>query len=272
MPSATGTRPTTAEALALLATGELEVVGRIVEASNTAYLVEVVDGDHSALAIYKPVLGERPLWDFPDGTLAQRETACYLLSEAGGWDVVPPTVLRTGPQGTGSVQWWIGDPRGAQDHAVEVVPPHRVREGWLPVLHGEGPGGRPVVVVHEDTARMAEIAVFDFVINNSDRKGSHLLRSGTEVVGVDHGVTLHEEDKLRTVVWGFAGQPLPETELVRLALLAADLEDGPLRDGLEELLTLREVAALVLRVDVLLDSAAYPVPSDGWPSVPWPAM
>ncbi len=269
----TGSGLPVGEVLALLATGSIEVVGRLVDASNAAFLVRVCGDGRETLAIYKPVVGERPLWDFPDGTLAQREVACYLVSETGGWHVVPPTVLRDGPHGAGSVQQWIGDPDVEPEYAVDVVAPGRVRDGWLPVLRGEGSGGRPVMVVHEDSPRMAEITVFDAVINNADRKGSHLIRAGDTVIGVDHGVTLHEDDKLRTVLWGYAGQPLPTSEVTHLAALAADLAEGEqVRLALEDLLTLREVAALAERVDRLLAESAFPLPSGGWPSIPWPAI
>lgn len=263
-----------AEVLRLLAEGEIEILGRLTEASNLAFLAQVTADAGSSLAIYKPIAGERPLWDFPDGTLAQRETAAYVLSAAGGWEVVPETVLRDGPHGEGSVQRWVGDPAVEPEHVVDVVSPDRVPAGWLPVLRGEGPGGEPVVVVHEDSAALAAVAVFDAVINNSDRKGFHLVREGGAVRGFDHGVSLHADDKLRTVLWGWAGQPLPPAESARLGALRAAL-DAPASDtrtSLEQLVTAEEVRALLARLDRLLEHPAYPLPGEGWPAIPWPPL
>ncbi|HEV7172989.1 SCO1664 family protein, partial [Pedococcus sp.] len=220
----------------VLAEDDVEVLGRLVDASNLALLVRVggVDG---TLAIYKPVAGERPLWDFPDGTLAAREVAAWLVSSTGGWGIVPETVLRTGPQGTGSIQRWVGDPESEPEYAVTLVRPGAVPPGWLPVLEGEDANGRPVVLVHEDSPGTRAVAAFDAVINNSDRKGSHLVREGGALRGFDHGVSLHEEDKLRTVFWGFAGQPLAPQELDRISTVhdAAVDASSALRLRLDEL-------------------------------------
>lgn len=225
------------------------------------------------MAIYKPVAGERPLWDFPDGTLAGRETAAFLVSEAGGWGVVPETVLRQGPRGPGSLQRWVGDPDEPPEYVVDVVPPDAIPRGWLPVLRGEGEDGDPVVVVHEDSPAVALVAAFDAVINNSDRKGSHLVREGGAVRGFDHGVSLHTDDKLRTVLWGFAGRALPAEEVDRLRRVELALAEGSaLEDSLCEHLTIAEVAALRRRVRRLLELPAYPLPGHGWPSIPWPPL
>jgi uncharacterized repeat protein (TIGR03843 family) len=262
----------TSDILEVLAEGRLTLVGRLTDASNHAFLVEVETGAESVVAIYKPVAGERPLWDFPDGTLAGRETAAYLVSEAGGWGVVPETVLRSGPRGPGSVQRWVGDPDEPQEYVVDVVSPDAVPPGWVPVLRGEGDDGGPVVVVHEDSPEVALVAAFDAVINNSDRKGSHLVREGRAVRGFDHGVSLHTEDKLRTVLWGFAGRPLPEDEIGRLQVLDAALAEGDLVAALAAHLTDAEVAALQARVRRLLELPAYPLPGRGWPAIPWPPL
>ena len=131
------------------------------------------------LVIHKPEASERPLWDYPDGTLVARERAAYLVSAAGGFDVVPPTVLRNGPLGPGSVQLWIGPVEGEPEPLVDVTPAHEVPDGWVVVLEGETPGGRPVVVSHSREPALRTVAVFDAVLNNSDRKGGHLLRDGT---------------------------------------------------------------------------------------------
>ncbi|MDF2091989.1 SCO1664 family protein [Knoellia sp. 3-2P3] len=273
VPALTGQAPGTADVLAVLAEGEITLVGRLADASNHAFLAEVTAAEQSLLAIYKPVAGERPLWDFPDGTLAGRETAAFLVSEAGGWDVVPETVLRSGPRGPGSLQRWVGDPGEPQDYVVDVVAPDAIPPGWLPVLSGEGEDGGPVVVVHEDSAAVAAVAAFDAVINNSDRKGSHLVREGEAVRGFDHGVSLHCDDKLRTVLWGFAGRSLPEDELVRLHRLDEALAAGSrLPAALGAHLTEAELAALQRRVRRLLELPAYPLPGHGWPAIPWPPL
>jgi uncharacterized repeat protein (TIGR03843 family) len=249
------------------------VIGRLVDASNLALLVRV-GGESGALAIYKPVAGERPLWDFPDGTLAAREVAAWAISAAGRWGIVPETVLRSGPHGLGSVQRWVGDPETEPEYAVSIVAQGEVPAGWVPVLQGEDADGQPVVVVHEDSPATRSVAVFDEVINNSDRKGSHLVREGAALRGFDHGVSLHEDHKLRTVFWGFAGQPLPPEELARVSTIhdaATDGESEP-RERLDALISPAEVAALVQRCRALLDHAAYPKPSGDWPAIPWPPL
>lgn len=259
--------------LRVLEEADLEVLGRLADASNLALLVRV-GGSTGPLAVYKPVLGERPLWDFPEGTLAAREVAAFVISAAGGWDIVPETVLRTGPHGTGSLQRWVGDPEVEPEHPVDVVLPDEIPAGWLPVLHGEDGQGRAVVVVHEDSAALRAVAAFDAVINNSDRKGSHLVREGSHTRGFDHGVSLHEDAKLRTVLWGFAGEPLPDLELDRIERVLRAVEHGgsDLRSSLDTLLTIAEVAALEARCRSLLDHAAYPRPSAEWPAIPWPPI
>lgn len=257
----------------LLEEADVEVLGRLAGASNIALLVQV-GGAEGALAIYKPVRGERPLWDFPEGTLAAREVAAYAISAAGGWGVVPETVLRDGPQGLGSLQRWVGDPEVEPEYPVDVVPPDAIPDGWLPVLHGEDGEGHPVVVVHEDSDALRAVAAFDAVINNSDRKGSHLVREGDALKGFDHGVSLHEEAKLRTVLWGFPGQPLPALEVDRITRVLQALDDGTsgLRSQLDPLITAAEVAALGMRCRSLLRRAAYPRPSGQWPAIPWPPL
>ena len=270
-----------AEVLDLLTFGELTVEGRLVDASNLALLARVELEGVSTHVMYKPVRGERPLWDFPDGTLAARETAAFLVSSVGEWGVVPPTVLRDGPMGEGSVQLWIGDPEAdaadvdAPDEAlIDVVPREEVRPGWLPVFEAEMADGAPVVVVHADRPDLASTAVLDAVINNADRKGSHLrLQEGT-VWGFDHGVTFNVEPKLRTVLWGWMGEPLPGEDLERLRVLAADLSatGSRLAAELEPLLTLAEREALEARVAALLRRGRFPRPGGGWPAVPWPPL
>ncbi len=240
MPTATD-----ADVADLLAGGELVPLGRISDSSNGAILAEVRGGDAELLAIYKPIDAERPLWDYPDGTLAGRERAAYLVSAAGGFGVVPPTVLRDGPAGPGSVQQWIGDPREEPELVVAVTTAREVPEGWRVVLRGETERGERVVVSHADEPAVRSTAVLDALINNSDRKGGHLLRAQAGVRGVDHGVSLGVEPKLRTVLWGWAGEPVPEPDLDRLRIVA-DLLDTAEAEVLElaDLLTRAEIEAL----------------------------
>lgn len=237
-------------------------------ASNQTFLVRLGDPDDGPHAVYKPVRGERPLWDFPTGTLADREYAAWLVSEALGWDIVPPTVLRDGPLGRGMVQAWQEvDP---DQDAVDIVAAGHVPPGMLHVLDAVGGDDEPVTLVHEDTAALRRIAVFDVVVNNTDRKGGHVLAMGDgHRFGVDHGVCFHVEDKLRTVLWGWAGQPLRPAEREAVAGLAAD---DALHDSLREHLTPSEVRALVRRCERLLDEGRLPQPVGGWPSIPWPAF
>jgi uncharacterized repeat protein (TIGR03843 family) len=263
---------TSAELEELLTRGELTPVGRISGSSNGALLCLVGDPADEVLVIHKPEATERRLWDYPDGTLVERERAAYLVSEAGGFDVVPTTVLRDGPLGPGSVQLWVGSATGEEEAPlVDVVDPQAVPEGWLVVLEGETPSGEPVLVVHSPEQVLRTVAVLDAALNNSDRKGSHVLRDGDAVRGCDHGVSLGVEPKLRTVLWGWAGDPLTEDDLARLERLRAALGAG-LADELGPLLTVDEIEALEHRVGRLLRSGVHPVPRGGWPAIPWPAM
>jgi uncharacterized repeat protein (TIGR03843 family) len=255
-------------ALDLLQHGEISVEGRIVDASNATLFCQICHDGVVSSCVYKPVAGERALWDFPDGTLAQREVAAHLVSEATGWGVVPPTVLRDGPFGTGMVQLWLDTDPDVE--LVDVVAPGAVPHGWLRVFDALGSGGRPVVLAHADDDRLRRMAVLDVVLNNADRKGGHVLplADGT-VHGVDHGVTFHVETKLRTVLWGWAGEALREEENEMLQRLGAEL-DGPLGTTLGTLLTRAEVRATQRRVDRLVTEGYLPIPGDGWPAIPWP--
>jgi uncharacterized repeat protein (TIGR03843 family) len=262
----------TTEVEDLLTLGEVELLGRIVDSSNGAVLVRVTRGEDSRLAIHKPVALERPLWDYPDGTLAGRERAAYLVSEAGGFDLVPATVLHDGPWGPASSQEWIGDPGQPAELVVDVVAPGAVPEDWREVLRGATPDGEEVVVAHSVASEVRTAAVFDALINNSDRKGSHLIRVGGGLWGVDHGVSLGVEPKLRTVLWGWAGQELDPQDLARLERFRAALLGGDLVDRLAGLLTEGELAALSARAEALLAERRHPLPTPGWPAIPWPAM
>ncbi|MFT4009996.1 MAG: SCO1664 family protein [Nocardioidaceae bacterium] len=248
--------------------GELAIRGRVLPASNATFVAEAVLGDDAVRCVYKPVRGERPLWDFPDGTLAGRERGAYLVSEALGWQLVPLTVLRDGPAGLGMVQEW--QEPDEQQHPVDLVPSGQVPPGLLAVLDAEDQHDRPVTLVHEDTPALRRLAVFDVVINNADRKGGHVLAMpGGHRFGVDHGLAFHEEIKLRTVLWGWAGEPLTEQESTAVAGL---LDDEELRTELGRLITRREVEAFRRRCVELLDRGALPVPGERWPVIPWPAF
>jgi uncharacterized repeat protein (TIGR03843 family) len=291
--------PDVSDLLELLTRGELEIHGRLTEASNaTLYSTATLNGT-AVGCVYKPVAGEKPLWDFPARTLARREVAAYELSVASGLAVVPPTVLRDGPFGLGSVQWWVtggsssssdpvGDgpvgPGGLPGAAepvmgelgagvVDVIAPNRVPDGWLHVLDAEGGDGGPVVLAHADDPTLRRMALFDAVTNNTDRKGGHILRhfSGA-IYGVDHGLTFNEEDKLRTVLWGWAGDPLGDEAVEVLDRLVTDLSGASeLRSTLEELLSAREVNRTARRAAQLLRRRRYPTPpADNWRAIPWP--
>ena len=181
--------------------GDLVLHGRVMPASNATFVGEVC----GTTVVYKPVAGERPLWDFPDGTLADRERGAYLVSEAFGWDVVPLTFLRDGPHGLGMVQLWQEPAEG--EEAVTIVRSLRERPGWLHVFDGVDERDHDVALVHEDSTALRRMAVFDAVVNNADRKGGHVLpMAGGHRYGVDHGVSFHTDPKLRTVLWGWAGE------------------------------------------------------------------
>jgi hypothetical protein len=230
------------EARTLLREGEIDLEGRMLDASNVTLFGTVRAGDLSAECVYKPVAGERPLWDFPDGTLAGREVAAYLVSEATGWRVVPPTVLRDGPFGTGMLQLWVD-----VDPEVDLA-----------------------AFVPRDLPAQRRMAVFDAVVNNADRKGGHILPTPDgHVHGVDHGICFSVEPKLRTLLWRWAGQPLTAEAVTVLERLTDDLL-GDLGEQLHEHLTRREVRRTQQRVADLLRTGRHPEPSGEWPALPWP--
>jgi uncharacterized repeat protein (TIGR03843 family) len=260
------------EARTVLTEGDLEIRGRIMPASNATFLAEAVRGEVRLPCVYKPVAGERPLWDFPHGTLAGREIAAFLVSSALGWDVVPLTLLRDGPQGPGMVQVWCEpDPEVG---AVDLCPEGEVPPGFLHVLDATDAHDLPVSLVHEDSAPLRRMAVFDVVVNNADRKGGHVLAmTDGHRYGVDHGICFHEEHKLRTVLWGWAGEPLTDEERAAVEGLVRRLDEDERFDAvLGELLTDDEVAALRRRCRRLLGKGRLPVPGNHWPSIPWPAF
>lgn len=238
--------------------GELEVLGRLVGASNQTFLVTDESG---GTWVYKPVAGEAPLWDFPDGTLGRREVAAHAISEHLGLGTVPLTVWGEGPFGEGSLQRFVD---GEISSLVDLVPAEELTAAWLPIATGMGEDGRPVVLVHRDDHRLRGLALFDVLVNNSDRKAGHIIQAGEAVYGVDHGVTMHVDDKLRTVLWGFAGAPLTEQE-VDVARLASRVA-APLSDGLHD----DEWLAFVRRAEALCATGVFPEPTGQWPAIPWP--
>jgi uncharacterized repeat protein (TIGR03843 family) len=243
----------------------LTLTGRITTASNATFLAEI-DG---IPVVYKPIAGERPLWDFPDGTLAGREAAAFLVSEAFGWNIVPRTWLREGPLGRGMVQLWQDiDP---EQDPVDLVPAEDVPEdGWRFVLDGRDEDDRDVALIHEDSAALRRMAVFDVVANNADRKGAHVLAMPDgHRHGVDHGLTFHVEHKLRTVLWGWLGEELTADELAGVDRLRVSIVNG-LGDALAGLITDVEIAALAARCDRLRSEGRFPAPHGSMPAVPWP--
>jgi uncharacterized repeat protein (TIGR03843 family) len=272
---APSTQEDVAHVLDVLTFGEIEVEGRLVDASNLALLGQLTLGDIRTRVIYKPTEGERPLWDFPHGTLADREAAAFVLSAVGGWNLVPPTVLREGPLGQGSVQLWVDSVAGADPGLVDVVTPAGLVQGWLPVFEAQLSDGTPVVVAHADRPDLAAAAVFDVVINNADRKGSSLvLDESGSLWGFDHGISCHVEPKLRTILWGWVGKPLPEADLARLEALSGWLGNplSPVSQTIRLLLSSTEVEAVSQRIDGLLTTGRFPQPSGRQPAVPWPPL
>lgn len=256
-----------------LTDGEIVILGRHPLASNVVLVAEIRTADAPAVPVaYKPVDGEQHLWDFPDGSLAAREVAASRIDALGGFDLIPQTVWRDGPVGPGAVQRWIGEVTTLCPTPVAVTPPDEVPEGNLVVLEGEDEGGAPLLLSHPNDPRLRSMAVLDAVLNNSDRKGGHVLAHEGRLWGIDHGVGLHADPKLRTVLWGWAGDPIPQEDLARLTLLADELTRPEVIDELRGLLTSMEVDALTHRVADLLTSGTHPEPSGEWPSIPWPPL
>ncbi|MER6120749.1 SCO1664 family protein [Streptomyces sp. NPDC001743] len=269
-------RLTGGELITLLGKGRLTVLGQVRGASNAVLYCSVAYEGEEAHCVYKPVAGEQPLWDFPDGTLAQREVAAYEVSEATGWGLVPPTVLREGPYGQGMCQLWIEAAPQDEDAPglLALVEDEEPGEGWKPVALAEVAEGKTALLVHRDDPRLRRLAVLDAVINNGDRKGGHLLPAPDgRLYGIDHGVTFHADDKLRTLLWGWAGEPLPAEAVEVLDRLAAELEPGAaLVTRLGELITTAEIEALRARVAALRATGVHREPSGEWPAIPWPPV
>ena len=227
-----------------LLVGELIVEGRLVDASNATLFGKVLTSEKSSFSVvYKPIAGERALWDFADGNLASREVASYLISEVGRFNCVPLTVMRDGPFGIGAVQQWID-----LDPDLDLI-----------------------AIGQQSTPAIRNLALFDVVINNTDRKFGHILPiSDSEILGCDHGLTFHEEFKLRTVLWQYAGQELDKEEISKLESLKRRIS-GDIGASLGELITKNEIESLLERIEMLI-SEGFPYPSEQWPAVPWPPV
>ena len=233
--------------LEILNKGEIEVEGQFVWGSNYTFLCEVIYQEQGLKAVYKPTRGERPLWDFPNETLAGREAAAYLVSEAGGWQFVPPTVYRQeAPAGPGSLQLFI-------EHDPEY---HYFK------------------FTAEERMRLMPVALFDAIINNTDRKGGHVLVDEQDQFWlIDHGVCFHIQPKLRTVIWDFAGKPILEPDCRQLEQLQRKLmPDNDLHQELLVYLSQREIQAMRQRIEVLLTERVFPEPSENRYSYPWPPV
>jgi hypothetical protein len=228
---------------ALLIKGELAVTGRLVDASNATLFGHIDFNAESVEVIYKPIAGERPLWDFPNGTLAAREVAAYHLSQFGGFHIVPVTIFRDGPFGPGAVQRWI-----EVDEEVDIIS-----------------------LAQSQNFQLRKMALFDAIVNNTDRKIGHLLpdRNG-QVFGCDHGVCFHEEDKLRTVLWQWMGEEVTVHERVQLQSMLDRFEE--FGEKVRTLLTDAEIVATKNRITRVLDEGCFPSPSEEWPPVPWPPI
>jgi uncharacterized repeat protein (TIGR03843 family) len=233
--------------LRLLSEGEIGVEGLIPWSSNATLLVTIRDDEISTLAVYKPQRGERPLWDFPHGTLGMREVAAYLVCEALGWGLIPPTVLRERPYGIGSVQFFVHAQEDTHFFTIQDDPAYR-----------------------DDLQRLA---TFDAIANNADRKAGHcLVDSAEHLWAIDNALTFHEEPKLRTVIWDYAGEPVPAGILTDLQALHQTLaDDSQLNQALNQLLSGREVTALHSRLRRLMKTGRFPEPGHG-PAVPWPLL
>lgn len=220
----------------ILETGELEILGRLVDASNASLLCKL---PNESQVIYKPIAGERPLWDFPDGNLASREVAAFYVSEIGGFGVVPQTIMRDGPFGLGAVQEWI-----TTSEDIDVIE-----------------------IAQSSNERIRNLALFDIIINNADRKFGHILVTpNLEIFGCDHGVSFHQENKLRTVIWQFSELDLTREEISKIELLITRID----RAHLSQYLSDKEVGALFQRANTLLDTKKFAEPNPNWPAVPWP--
>lgn len=261
-----------------LAVGELVPVARLTQASNLALLAHVLTDDGPVRCIYKPTAGERPLWDFPGATLAAREVLTAQAAECFGWDLIPTTIWRAdGPAGAGMCQEWVD---ALDDPPVQLFPVGQVPADWSEVAEGLDAQGSSVILAHDSSAQMQRLVLLDALVNNADRKGGHVLRRGDgSLAAIDHGVTFHAENKLRTVLWGWAGTPVPAPLLAEVERAAAAFGELVQRWGQQGSaaagsahLSADEVSAATRRLDQLLATATFPMPADDWPALPWPPM
>ena len=259
-----------------LALDDLAVDGQLVSASNATWRCTL---GGSLKCVYKPQQGERPLWDFPDGTLSGREVAAHLVDRMLGFDLIPPTIWREdGPAGPGMCQLWVTE--DPAHRLVDVVLTEEVPPDWCQVLSAEDASGRPVTLVHADDRRLQHMALLDAVINNGDRKGGHVITDDTgRVWAIDHGVSLASEPKLRTVLWGWDGESIHDEDVHRLQQLLTVLEDDDHdpKDStsvaeLAAFVNADELVALTARVRTLIDTGCYPFPHEEWPAIPWPVF
>lgn len=251
----------------LLRSAPLEVEGQLAAASNATLRCAIdLSGDAVLHCVYKPVAGERPLWDFPLGGLARREVAMFELSRALDMSCVPLTVWRKdGPFGPGMCQLWIDE--GPQDQDVNVFAVGTVPSDWQGILRARDERDRDVVLAHRMTSDLRGVAILDVLANNADRKAGHVLRDEDGHLWViDHGVTFHTDPKLRTVLWGWAGSPITE-ELAGLR----DRRDAACR-AIEPWLDADEVVAFMQRWDHLLEHQQLPLPPSDRPAIPWPVF
>jgi uncharacterized repeat protein (TIGR03843 family) len=233
--------------LNILSEGKLSLHGEFMWGSNYTYLLQVEHKNGNIEAVYKPTRGVRPLWDFPSSSLARREVAAHLVSQGLGWNLVPPTVYRkNGPFGPGSLQLYI-------DHNPEY---HYFN------------------FTGDDRQRLRPVVLFDLLINNADRKGSHVLIDESRCIWlIDHGLSFHVEAKLRTVIWDFAGEPLPENLCADLTRVRAQLApNAELSGALSSYLSGREIAALAQRADTILNVGRFPDPDPNRRPYPWPPV
>lgn len=242
-----GHDPSSESTLEILTRGEMQIAGHFVQGSNYTFLANLTLEGKEIQAVYKPVRGENPLWDFPNRTLAKRETAAFVLSDWLGWQVVPPTVFRRDASlGAGSLQVFIEyDPRR---HYFSLT--------------------------RAEIERLKPAALFDVIINNADRKGSHLIfDEHNHLWLIDHGLCFNREDKLRTVIWDFAGEPVPERLLQDLVRAVSALNRGAdLFDRLHLFLSIPEIQALLRRVVSVLETPFYPLPPADRRAFPYPPL
>lgn len=249
---------------------ELGVEGQLVQASNQTLLCTARGADgQTARYVYKPVSGERPLWDFPDRTLAKREVAAFHLAELAGWHHVPHTWwLEDGPLGPGMLQSWVED---ADHQPVVNIFSEQPPDNWIQILRAEDSHGQPVTLAHLADVALQRVVVFDAVLNNADRKAGHLLAdANSRLWAIDHGVTFHAEPKLRTVLWGWIGEVIPGPLMDEVRTLSARW--GEHHTDFDELLSTEEIDAVNERLQTLITSQKFPEPSSQWPAVPWPVF